>query len=364
MHPLFHRFRFRRHSWSTFQTASDRVSNIVRLFLILIALGVGHVVAMSIFEDMSFADAVWLTMTTLTTVGYGDMSATSPSGRFFTVVLMYMAGIFLLAQIVGEFIEYRVDQKDRILKGMEKWNMKDHIVIINTPDQDGDRYLQILIEQIRLTPSLEDCPIQIFTSAFPDGLPAELRKLGVVHHHGRPEGGNSLSEVDAEVARFILILAVSVHDFRSDSVTLDILDQLNRLGTKGYVIAECIQDENRHRLKQLGANSVLRPVRAYPELMVRTMAAPGTEEILENLFQYEGVHPRRYDVEINKQRWSDLAIRFLQKNLGTPLGFLDDKGTIITNPHGDMEVFGSALFIMVSHDRIPAHDEVLNCITG
>lgn len=364
MHPLFRYFRFRRHTWKTLQTARDRVSNLVRLFLILIALAVGHVVAMSIFEDMSLADAVWLTITTLTTVGYGDMSAASPGGRFFTVILMYMAGIFLLAQIVGEVIEYRVDRKERILKGMEKWDMKDHIVIINTPDQDGDRYLQVLIEQIRLTPSLEECPIQLFTSAFPDGLPAELRQLGVVHHHGRPEGPNSLREVDVEEARFTLVLAASVNDYRSDSVTLDVLDQLHRLDLKGYVIAECIQDENRYRLKQLGANSVIRPVRAYPELMVRAMAAPGTEEILENLFQHEGVHPRRYDVEINNQRWSDLAIRFLQKNLGTPLGFLDEKGTIITNPHADMEVVGSALFIMVSHDRIPALDEVVSCIAG
>ena len=92
-------------------------------------------------------------------------------------------------------------------------------------------------------------------------------------------------------------------DYRSDSLTLDVLDQLSFFEDKGYIIAECVQEANRKRLLERGANAVIRPVRAYPELMVRAMAAPGTEAILEDLFRHQGNHPRRYDIDFSENNW-------------------------------------------------------------
>ena len=157
-------------------------------------------------------------------------------------------------------------------------------------------------------------------------------------------------------------LLVDVSDYRSDSLTLDILDQLKQYETPGYVIAECVQDENRDRLRAHGADAVLRPVRAYPELMVRAMAAPGTEAILEDLFQHQGVHPRRYELEIDAQPWGKLAARIVLRGLGTPLGYVDQTNKIITNPKADTEVTGHAIFLLVNHDAIPEGDLVERCV--
>lgn len=361
-HPYLRRLR--RQNWYSLQTSRDKKSSIIRLFAILIALASVHVVGMMLAEDLSLREAIWLTMTTITTVGYGDLSPKTWSGQIITMTLMYLVGIFLLAQIAGEYIEFRIDSKERKLKGLWRWHMNDHLVIINTPDRDGSRYLQTLVQQVRNSPSLADCPVQIFSPDFPDGLPDALRSLGAVHHHGVPEGRDSLSEVDVETARFILILAVNPDDFRSDSLTLDILGQLKALAVTAYIITECVQDENRSRFRELGADAVIRPVRAYPELMVRAMAAPGSEEILENLFSHEGVHPRRYNVTIETSNWSDLAGRFLSKGLGTPLGFVNHADEVITNPRADKAVSGKAIFLIVNHDAIPALAEVEDCISS
>lgn len=360
----FHPFlrRLRRQEWYSLQTARDKKRNIIRLFTILICLISVHVAGMMLVEGLSLRDAIWFTMTTITTVGYGDQSPTTVWGQAITITLMYLVGISLLAQIVGEWIEFRIDRKERMLKGLWRWDMNDHLVIINAPDRDGERYMHTLIQQVRNTPSLADCPVQIFSPDFPNGLPESLRTLGAVHHHGEPEGKDSLSEVDVETARFILILAVNADDFRADSLTLDILGQLKDLAVSGYIIAECVQDENRSRFKGMGANSVIRPMRAYPELMVRAMAAPGSEEILENLFSHEGVHPRRYNVTIEDTKWSDLAVRFLTRGLGIPLGFVNHADEVITNPRVDETVSGKAIFLIVNHDAIPAIAEVENCV--
>ena len=183
-------------------------------------------------------------------------------------------------------------------------------------------------------------------------------ELGVVLHRGHPEGVSSLADVNVDAARFIILMAEDTNDFRSDSLTLDVLDQLSEFDRKGYIIAECVQESNRDRLFKHGANAVIRPVRAYPELVVRAMAAPGTETILEDLFKYEGSHPRRYDVEFQKQPWGEMASRLLQNGLGTPLGYLGLDGRIVVNPEPGQVVSGEALYLMVTHNSDYKPDQV------
>lgn len=59
--------------------------------LALIALGFilsTGVIGFMLIEQMSLLDAIWLTVITLATIGYGDIFARSPEGRLFTVFLI------------------------------------------------------------------------------------------------------------------------------------------------------------------------------------------------------------------------------------------------------------------------------------
>ena len=190
----------------------------------------------------------------------------------------------------------------------------------------------------------------------------DISTHGVVLHSGRAEGKTSLSEVDVETARFIILMAEDTDDYRSDSLTFDVLDQLQGFSNTGYIIAECVQEGNRLRLLSNGANAVIRPVRAYPELMVRAMAAPGTEAILEDLFKHEGSHPRRYDVPFENQNWGNVASRMLLKGLGTPLGYLGVDDDIVVNPAPDLIVSGKALYLMVTQDSEYEPDHIRDCL--
>lgn len=62
----------------------------------------------------SFGDAVWWACTTITTVGYGDMSPVSPTGRLIAVALM-VGGIALLGTVtatLASWIVQRVAEED------------------------------------------------------------------------------------------------------------------------------------------------------------------------------------------------------------------------------------------------------------
>ena len=114
-------FSLRRQRRRRLRNAISRERNLQvslrRASVYLAAIFVTHVIAMVGFEGMAVHDAVWLTLTTVTTVGYGDLFAATPLGRASTVVLLYVGGIFVLAKAAGDYFEYRSDVHGRKIKG-------------------------------------------------------------------------------------------------------------------------------------------------------------------------------------------------------------------------------------------------------
>ena len=70
----------------------------------------------------------WWAIVTMTTVGYGDFSPTTPEGRIFAVFIMF-AGIALVSLLTASISSIYVAKRIREDKGLEKVNLSDHIVL-------------------------------------------------------------------------------------------------------------------------------------------------------------------------------------------------------------------------------------------
>ncbi|MFW5825247.1 MAG: potassium channel family protein, partial [Marinobacter sp.] len=90
-------------------------SRLKRLFGILAALVGVHTLILWAAEPLTLPESVWLAMTTLTTVGFGDYAPVTVVGRISTIALMYVTGITTLTLIVSDYIEYRFYRRERIL---------------------------------------------------------------------------------------------------------------------------------------------------------------------------------------------------------------------------------------------------------
>jgi len=323
-----------------------------------------HTIAMLAFENLALDDAIWLTLTTVTTVGYGDLSAQSFAGRFSTIALLYFGGIFILAKIAGDYFDYRLDQRSKMLKGQWRWKMQDHIVIINTPTHNPIQYFERLISQFREIDDYKEIPIQLLTPAYPDGLDPVLQKLGVIHFSGSATNTYNLESVNIATASHVIILVTDESDNISDSFTFDILHRLKEIGTTAKILVECIDDNNRNRFLIAGANSVIRPIRAYPELIVRAIVAPGCEIVLENLFTHGGNHTRRFNVSLSNIKWADIVCILINNNLGTALAYLDENDKIVIDPNPDEIISTHSLIILVREQHIPSENEIISAINS
>ena len=97
------------------------------LFIVMI---IGGVVIMYL-EGGSITEKetpFWWAIVTMTTVGYGDFSPSTPEGRLFAVFIMF-AGIALVSLLTASISSIYVAKRIREDKGLEKINISDHIVL-------------------------------------------------------------------------------------------------------------------------------------------------------------------------------------------------------------------------------------------
>jgi voltage-gated potassium channel len=97
------------------------------------ALVLSGTIGYHFLEGMSLLDALYLTIITLTTVGYGDLHPVTPAGKLFTMVLV-LCGVFTILYAATSIIRAVVSGEVADLLGkryMERAlaNMRDHLIV-------------------------------------------------------------------------------------------------------------------------------------------------------------------------------------------------------------------------------------------
>ncbi len=102
--------------------------NLVKLaILILVVIG-GGTLGFSLFETLPPANALWWTIVTVTTVGYGDITPVTIGGRLVAGITM-IAGIGLLGILTASIASLMVSIKLEGLRGMRTVECTNHFVI-------------------------------------------------------------------------------------------------------------------------------------------------------------------------------------------------------------------------------------------
>lgn len=318
-----------------------------------------HTGCMIFFEKLLPSEAIWLTMTTITTVGYGDLAPKTLEGRVATIILVYFGGIIMLARIGGLYFDYLLERRMKIIRGKWHWKLKNHLVFINAPQDGASEYFKLLVKDLReSTSAFSELPVIIYSNQFKDGLPEALHDLGVAHVHSDSINEDSLKNAAVADAAIIVVIAKNNYDPASDSIAFDMVHRLRSMGATGRIIVEAVHNENKNRLISAGANVVTRPVRGYPELVVRAIVAPGSEMIIEELIKHDGATCRRYDININAH-WRELRQLFNDKGWGILIGFIDQNNQQYIGNANEKEIHAKGLLSIVREDEVPQINSVI-----
>lgn len=322
-----------------------RISGLVAIVYIMLIIA-AHTLAMVYFEGFDYGDSVWLTLTSLTTVGYGDISAATTMGRLSTILILYIGGIFIVGKMAGDYFDYQSLRRDAMKNGSWSWcRMQDHIIIIGSK-RDSELHLSRLITECEKTDATKGRSVILISESFDGILPETLHEFDIKYVKGRGNSPDVLEKAGVQNSAIVVILAWEEEDQISDGYAFDVICRIRETGCSAKIVAECVNDDNRQRLTNAGATLVLRPIRAYPEMIVGGLINPGSTDILENLFTATGERIVRTEGDLSGS-WADIVSNHVGQDLGTPVAYRDAKsGKIITAPPGSTAISANALFVL------------------
>jgi len=327
--------------------------------ILLLCIGI-FVPTMVIYENMTIGDALWLASTSITTIGYGDLSASTPIGRIISVMVLFIPALAIFARMIDIYQDMREFRSNAIKTGKWNWKLNDHILVIGSPNgPNAVKYFQEFIREIRDIPEYNKIAINILTDQWTTNLCDFDNRT--IFNHGNINSPGMSEQVGLTKCRAIFVIAPSGSN-DDDSITFSTVYHVREQNPSVPIIAECVSDHNRKRIIAAGATSVIRPMRSYPAMAVRAMVAPGTEEIIEDLFTAKG--DSVISVAINRTviDWKQTANNILNLNCGILIGYGNELGTF-TNAKCESYVTADRLIILSTEgisSKIPALQHKIN----
>lgn len=221
-------------------------------------------------DPISFLDALYYASVTVTTTGYGDITAVSSEARLATIFLITPARILFLILVVGTTVEVLTDQSRRLLL-TRRWRQRvnDHYVICGFGATGRSAAADLLNRGIKA-----DRIVAVDIGA--DEV-AEATRLGFVAVHGDATQRTVLRQAAVDRAR-----AVIVAPNRDDTAVLITLT-VRELNSDVHIVAGGREQENLHLLLQGGADEVIDATAAVGRMLGLGTYAPGAVRILDDI---------------------------------------------------------------------------------
>jgi len=270
----------------------DSVRHLLLSVLLALCILVLGATGYMIIEGWDFLDAVYMTVITLTTVGYGEVHEVSRIGQLYTILLIFIGVAFCL-YVAGSVVQFMVEGRIRTILGRRSLDkkidqLKNHYIICGY-----GRIGRVLCNQLKrkpidlvvidknqeLTPILdEDKVLYLFGDATDE---ANLNKAGIQRAKG--------------------LIAVMATD--TDNVFLVLTAR--QLNPDLYIIARASQDESKSKLQAAGANKVESPYEMGAVSMAQRIIRPTVTNFLDLAFAHKRKDIQMEEIPVNSS--SDLV---------------------------------------------------------
>jgi voltage-gated potassium channel len=233
-------------------------------------------------------DALWFVFASMTTVGYGDLTVTTPLGRVASALLV-LGGIGFLWGGTATFASVLVTQRIREGRGLDTIQIEGHLIVCGW-SQYAERVLEALASAGRAE-----------STVLVNELPEEMVSDVLVRHRGaRFVRGDPASEVTLERASVrhasaAIVLADASRpaaDERTALVTLT----LKSLRPDLVVTAEALDLKSESHLRRAGADEVVVSGEFNAFLLSSATAAPGIPAVVRPLLTHGGTALRRVPI--------------------------------------------------------------------
>ena len=299
---------------------------VLALFLMLLVLVIG-VVGYKLFSDFTWIEAIYMTIITVTTVGFSEVRPLDAEAKIFTVFLI-VTSVFIFGYAISVVTEYLLGRnslqllkKKKVKKKIEA--LSDHIVVCGF----GRNGMQAA-ERLKAYRK----PFVVIEK---DREVIERFEDEILFIEGDANEDEILIEAGIERAQY-LITAVP-----DDAENLFIVLSARQLNKDLFIISRASQVTSLTKLQLAGANKVIMPDKIGGDHMASLVVMPDLITFInqlsvegENTTNLEEVEIEDLTSQIDCHSIRDLDLR--RKTGCTIIGYIDPIGNYIINPEADL----------------------------
>lgn len=246
----------------------DRTTYLVIGILFFVLMVLGGAVGYMVIEGWSFTDALYMTVITLSTVGYGEVQRLSSTGRMFTMVLIIL-GVGFAFYLAGSIIRFMVEGRIREILGRRKLERK-----INA--QKG-HYIICGYGRVgtAICETLGPTPIDIVVIERDPARVTRLNERNILHIAGDATDEENLIKAGIERAQGL------VTALKTDSDNVYVTLSARQLNPDLFVIARSAEEQAEKKMIAAGADKVVCPYRMGAHRMAQTILSPTVTDFIE-----------------------------------------------------------------------------------
>ncbi|RCT56355.1 TrkA family potassium uptake protein [Winogradskyella sp. KYW1333] len=322
------------------------------LLLLILVLFIG-ILGFRIIADYTWIDAIYMTVITITTVGFEEVNPLDNTAKIFTVFLILSSVVIVgyAISIITEYILSRNNLEDIKQRKMQKEieAMKNHIIIcgFGRNGKQAARKLRtynkpfVIIEKEK----------EIIERLQEENVPFVL---------GNANEDETLIEAGIERAS-TLISALP-----SDADNLFVVLSARQINSKMTIISRASQETSYNKLKLAGANNVILPDKIGGDHMASLVVIPDLIEFIDNLgiVGERNINVEEVKVEqlYNTKNIKTIRQLDLRKLTGcNVIGFKDPDGEYMVNPGADTKLVpGSKIVVLGRPEQIQSLNSQYN----
>ena len=314
-------------------------------FVMLFVIFSGSVALVFFEEKLNFLDALWWSIVTVTTVGYGDISPATTGGRIVAIAVMLLGigilGVFT-ATIASMFIENRLQEN----KGMKSTGAIGHFILCGWNYRGAE-----IVEELRADAKCGRAPIVLIAD-----LPEKPVDDTNLHFIRGEITTDILRKANLPEANTVIVLSDDKLDvYASDAKTILNTMAIKNLCPNVYACVELMNPKNIEHCRMAQADEIIITGELSTNLLVQAALDHGITRMITELVS------NRYGNELFKikipadligRTFFDAMCELKKKHNILCLGVEDKAGkTLISNPNTDYQLDHDDQLIVISEER-------------
>ena len=269
----------------------------------------------------------WWAIVTMTTVGYGDFAPKTPEGRMFAVLVMF-AGISLTAMFTAIISSIFVAKRIREEKGLEKVNIKNHIILCGW-NRNADKIIHS-IQYLAEAPRKNIVLINDLDEEEIERLKTRYRKIRLHFVVGDFTSEQVLEKANLEVAETVIIIPSDINDSiqNPDDKTIRAALTIKGLEPNIRLIAYLHDRENLTHIKRANADEVVISDDFGAYMLASHVMNPGIPQTVNRLLDNVSKNRfKRVDIpsEFIGKPFDNLFNHFRKKNNSILVGIFSEE---------------------------------------